>query len=60
LRLFLLGVHFLVAGAINIVIVLLRPFNPDNSRLCGRVYSVPALYASWGWTPTCKSTSSAS
>jgi 1-acyl-sn-glycerol-3-phosphate acyltransferase len=44
LRLFLLGVHFLVAGAINIVIVLLRPFNPDNSRLCGRVYSVPALH----------------
>ena len=43
LRLFLLGVHFLVAGAINMVIVLLRPFNPDNSRLCGRVYSVPAL-----------------
>lgn len=42
-RVFLLGVHFLVAGAINLVIVLLRPFNPDNSRLCGRVYSVPAL-----------------
>lgn len=43
LRLFLLGLHFLVAGAINLVIVLLRPFNPDNSRLCGRVYSLPAL-----------------
>ena len=43
LRLFLLGVHFLVAGAINFCIVLLRPFNPDNSRLCGRVYSLPAL-----------------
>lgn len=43
LRIFLLGIHFLVAGAINLVIVLLRPFNPDNSRLCGRVYSVPAL-----------------
>ena len=43
LRLFLLGVHFLVAGAINMVIVLIRPFNPDNSRLCGRVYSLPAL-----------------
>jgi 1-acyl-sn-glycerol-3-phosphate acyltransferase len=35
LRLLLLGVHFLVAGAINMVIVLLRPFNPDNSSLCG-------------------------
>ena len=44
LRLFLLGVHFLVAGAINMVIVLIRPFNPDNNRLCGRVYSVPALH----------------
>lgn len=43
LRLFLLGIHFLLAGAINLVIVLLRPFNPDNSRLCGRVYSLPAL-----------------
>lgn len=43
LRLALLGVHFLVAGAVNLVIVLLRPFNPDNSRLCGRVYSLPAL-----------------
>lgn len=43
LRLLLLGVHFLVAGAINLVIVLLRPFNPDNSRRCGRVYSLPAL-----------------
>jgi 1-acyl-sn-glycerol-3-phosphate acyltransferase len=43
LRLFLLGVHFLLAGAINTFIVLLRPFNPDNTRLCGRVYSLPAL-----------------
>ncbi len=43
LRLCLLGVHFLVAGAVNFVIVLLRPFNPDNTRLCGRVYSLPAL-----------------
>ena len=44
LRLCLLGVHFLVAGAVNFVIVLLRPFNPDNTRLCGRVYSLPALH----------------
>lgn len=43
LRLFLLGVHFLMAGAINLLLVMLRPFNPDNSRLCGRVYSLPAL-----------------
>ena len=43
LRLFLLGIHFLVAGAVNMLIVLRRPFDPDNSRLCGRVYSLPAL-----------------
>ena len=43
LRLFLLGVHFLVAGAVNMFIVLRRPFDPDNSRICGRVYSLPAL-----------------
>ncbi len=43
LRLFLLGVHFLVAGAVNFLIVLRRPFAPDNTRLCGRVYSLPAL-----------------
>ena len=43
LRLFFLGVHFLVAGAVNMFIVLRRPFDPDNSRLCGRVYSLPAL-----------------
>ena len=43
LRLFLLGVHFLVAGAVNMLIVLRRPFDPDNSRLCGRMYSIPAL-----------------
>jgi 1-acyl-sn-glycerol-3-phosphate acyltransferase len=43
LRLLLLGVHFLAAGAVNMFIVLRRPFDPDNTRLCGRVYSLPAL-----------------
>ena len=38
-----MGVHFLVAGCVNMCIVLVRPFNPDNSRLCGRTYSIPAL-----------------
>jgi 1-acyl-sn-glycerol-3-phosphate acyltransferase len=42
-RLMLLGLHFVVAGCINLCIVLVRPFNPDNTRLCGRVYSLPAL-----------------
>jgi 1-acyl-sn-glycerol-3-phosphate acyltransferase len=43
LRLFLLGVHFLVAGVINLVIVLRYPFDRRNSARCGRVYSLPAL-----------------
>ena len=43
LRLVLLGVHFLVAAVVNFAIVFLRPFNPDNTRLCGAAYSVPAL-----------------
>ena len=38
-----MAVHFLVAAVVNFAIVLLRPFNPDNTRLCGAVYSVPAL-----------------
>ncbi len=43
IRHILLGLHFVLAGCINLLIVLCRPFNPDNSRLCGRVYSLPAL-----------------
>jgi 1-acyl-sn-glycerol-3-phosphate acyltransferase len=43
IRLVLLGLHFVMAGCINLCIVLVRPFNPDNTRLCGRVYSLPAL-----------------
>lgn len=43
LRIILMGIHFLVAAVVNFAIVFLRPFNPDNTRLCGAVYSVPAL-----------------
>lgn len=43
IRLATLGLYFLVASAINFVICFARPFNPDNSRLCGWMYSVPAL-----------------
>lgn len=39
----LLGIHFLIASCINLLIGIARPRNPDNSRLCGRVYSLPAL-----------------
>lgn len=44
IRLLLLSVHFIVAGCINLCIVLCRPFNPDNSRVCGRIYSIPARW----------------
>jgi 1-acyl-sn-glycerol-3-phosphate acyltransferase len=43
LRILLLTVHFVVASVIGLIIGLCRPFNPDNSRLCARVYSLPAL-----------------
>jgi 1-acyl-sn-glycerol-3-phosphate acyltransferase len=43
LRHILLAIHFLIASCINLLIGLARPRNPDNSRLCGRVYSLPAL-----------------
>lgn len=38
-----MGIHFVVAAIINFTIVFVRPFNPDNTRLCGAVYSLPAL-----------------
>ena len=43
LRMGLMGLHFVVAGILGLVIGICRPFNPDNSRLCARLYSVPAL-----------------
>lgn len=42
-RLLLLSLHFVVAGVINLLVVLARPFDRRNSAICGRVYSVPAL-----------------
>jgi len=39
----LMGLHFLLAGVLGLVLGLCRPFNPDNSRLCARLYSLPAL-----------------
>jgi 1-acyl-sn-glycerol-3-phosphate acyltransferase len=43
LRIFLLAVHFVIASVIGLLIGLCRPLNPDNSRLCARVYGIPAL-----------------
>ncbi|MEY4764891.1 MAG: hypothetical protein RI907_1564 [Pseudomonadota bacterium] len=43
LRIVLLAVHFVIGSVIGLLIGLCRPFNPDNSRLCARVYAIPAL-----------------
>ncbi|WP_296231202.1 1-acylglycerol-3-phosphate O-acyltransferase [uncultured Pseudomonas sp.] len=43
LRMLLMGVHFILAGLLGLLLGLCRPFNPDNSRLCARLYSLPAL-----------------
>lgn len=42
-RMLLMGLHFLLAGVLGLLLGLCRPFNPDNSRLCARLYSLPAL-----------------
>jgi len=44
LRMLLLALHFLLVGLAGLVIGLLRPFNPDNSRLFARLYSIPAAW----------------
>jgi 1-acyl-sn-glycerol-3-phosphate acyltransferase len=40
----LLGLHFLARGRAGPVHRPVRPFNPDNSRLFARLYSVPAAW----------------
>jgi 1-acyl-sn-glycerol-3-phosphate acyltransferase len=44
LRMVFMGLHFILAGVLGILIGLCRPFHPDNSRLCARLYSRPALW----------------
>ncbi|MDM8350517.1 1-acylglycerol-3-phosphate O-acyltransferase [Pseudomonas sp. sp1636] len=44
LRMLAMGVHFVFAGFFGLLLGLCRPFNPDNSRLCARLYSLPALW----------------
>ncbi|UTL82504.1 lysophospholipid acyltransferase family protein [Pseudomonas putida] len=44
LRMLLLALHFLLVGAIGLLIGLLRPFNRDNSRIFARLYSRPATW----------------
>ncbi|MBA1296641.1 1-acylglycerol-3-phosphate O-acyltransferase [Pseudomonas lurida] len=44
LRMVLMSLHFIVAGVLGVLIGVCRPFNPDNSRLCARLYAVPAMW----------------
>lgn len=43
LRMLLMGLHFILAGVLGVIVGLCRPFNPDNSRLCARLYALPAM-----------------
>lgn len=43
LRMLLMGLHFMVAGLLGVLLGVCRPFNPDNSRLCARLYALPAM-----------------
>ena len=42
-RMLLMGLHFVIAGILGVLLGLCRPFNPDNSRLCARLYAWPAM-----------------
>src|SRR5471032_400126 len=44
LRMLLMGLHFMVAGWLGVLLCICRPFNPDNSRLCARLYGLPAMW----------------
>ncbi len=44
LRMLAMTLHFVVASLLGLLLGLCRPFNPDNSRLCARLYSVPGLW----------------
>ncbi|CAK9888159.1 MULTISPECIES: lysophospholipid acyltransferase family protein [Pseudomonas] len=44
IRMLLLGLHFLLAGVLGVLVGLCRPFNPDNSRICARLYGLPATW----------------
>jgi len=44
LRMSLMALHFLVAGVLGMILGVCRPFNPDNSRLCARLYARPAMW----------------
>jgi len=39
----LLGMHFVLASLLGLLLSALRPFHPSNSRLCAQLYSRPAF-----------------
>ena len=43
-RMVLMSVHFVVAGVLGVLLGMCRPFNPDNSRLCARLYAWPSKW----------------
>lgn len=43
IRVFLLFFYFLLTAILGLVIGLARPFNPDNTRVCGRLFSWGSL-----------------
>ena len=36
--------HFMLAGVLGVILGMCRPFNPDNSRLCARLYAWPSRW----------------
>jgi 1-acyl-sn-glycerol-3-phosphate acyltransferase len=42
LRILLMGILFIFASALGLIVGICRPFNPDNSRLYALFYSIPA------------------
>jgi 1-acyl-sn-glycerol-3-phosphate acyltransferase len=43
IRVILLFFYFLLTATLGFLICLLRPFNPDNTRICGRLFSWGSL-----------------
>ena len=44
IRMLLMSLHFMVAGVLGVLLGMCRPFNPDNSRLCARLYAWPSKW----------------
>ena len=44
IRMLLMSLHFMIAGVLGVLLGICRPFNPDNSRLCARLYAWPSKW----------------